>query len=82
MTTNPRYSSISGIFISIAYYQRPIIHNNHIPTWHIKFIIDRSPIHRKTLVGTIKLNQSHSAIPSTKLFLPLKNGIISSLYVG
>lgn len=68
MTTNPRYSSISGIFISIAYYQCPIIHNNHISTWHIKFIIDRSLIHRKTLVDTIKLNQNHSAIPSTKLF--------------
>ena len=68
MTTNPRYSSISGIFISIAYYQCPIIHNNHIPTWHIKFIIDRSLIRRKTLVDTIKLNQNHSAIPSTKLF--------------
>jgi len=68
MTTNPRYSSIPGIFISIAYYQCPIIHNDHIPTWLIKLIINRSLIHRKTLVGTVKLNQNHSAIPSTKLF--------------
>ena len=58
MTTNPRYSSISGIFISIAYYQCPIIHNSHIPTWHVKFIIDRYPIYRKTLADTIKLSQS------------------------
>lgn len=55
---NPRYSSISGIFISITYHQLPIIHNSHIPMRHVKFIIDRHPIYRKTLAGTVKLSQS------------------------